>query len=186
MTIHRQNRRPCGTPATGAPPHAPAPAPPPQRPSPLCSHRPGCGAGGRELPGGFAACGLSGHPRNAGQARRFVADTLDAWSLTALGADMELVVTELVSNAVRHGLGTDAAATDFPVWLGLFRHPGHLVCAVADPSPAPPRPREAGECATGGRGLALIGALSEAWSWCPTAPHGKTVWASLPLPRTGA
>ncbi|MEE1754655.1 ATP-binding protein [Streptomyces sp. SP18CS02] len=134
-------------------------------------------------PGGFAACGLDGRLQNASQARGFVADTLDQWALRPLIMDMKLVVSELVTNAVQHAvLPCPDDTAGYPVWLGLFRHPDHLVCAVADPSPEPPRPRVVGTSATGGRGLALIGSLSDSWSWSPTPPRGKTVWAALPLP----
>ncbi|MFF9870444.1 ATP-binding protein [Streptomyces sp. NPDC013953] len=137
--------------------------------------------------GGFAACGFDGAPRNVGQARRFVAHTLDRWELPAVSGDAQVVVSELVTNAVRHAVQPPAAERDgdgpgeFPVWLGLFRHATHLVCAVSDPSSVPPRPREAGDLATGGRGLLLVGALCDTWSWAPTPPRGKTVWASLAL-----
>ncbi|MGW1888401.1 ATP-binding protein [Streptomyces sp. NPDC001970] len=134
--------------------------------------------------GGFAACGLDGTPRNACQARRFVALTLNGWELEPLIPDMALIVSELVTNAVRHALGAQPqeAATEYPLWLGLVRHPGHLVCSVADPSPEPPRTRDADADALDGRGLELIGALSESWSWSPTEPRGKTVWARLAVP----
>ncbi|MER6915110.1 ATP-binding protein [Streptomyces sp. NPDC000594] len=131
-------------------------------------------------PAGFAACGLDGTLRNASQARRFVGLTLGGWGLSRLVPDAALVVSELVTNAVRHALdpdGTDRG--DYPVWLGVFLHPSDVVLAVTDPSSRPPRPREAGTCAPGGRGLALVGALSTHWSWSLTPPRGKTVWASF-------
>lgn len=129
---------------------------------------------------GFAACGLDGHLRNASQARRFVAATLDRWDLAALTPDTALVVSELVTNAVQHALAPGAADRgEYPVWLGVFLHPDDLVCAVSDPSPLPPRPREAASGALGGRGLSLVGALCANWSWSPTPPRGKTVWAAL-------
>lgn len=134
--------------------------------------------------GGFAACGLDGTLLNARQARRFVALTLNGWELEPLIPDMSLIVSELVTNAVRHALAPrpQGAATEYPLWLGLVREPGHLVCSVADPSPEPPRPRTAEASALDGRGLDLIDALSESWSWSPTEPRGKTVWASLAVP----
>ncbi|MCS0638398.1 ATP-binding protein [Streptomyces sp. LP05-1] len=135
------------------------------------------------IPGGFAACGLGGRLESAGQARRFATATLGTWSLPGLVPDLEVVVSELVTNAVRHALG---AAPDrepeCPVWLGLFRSPGRLVCMVTDPSTRPPRPCSPDEAAEGGRGLALVGALSESWSWSLTPPRGKAVWATLPAP----
>lgn len=134
-------------------------------------------------PAPFAACGLDGHLQNARQARQFVSITLHRWALQPLLPDTELVVSELVTNAVQHGLThASAEAVDYPLWLGLFRHPGYLVCAVADPSPEPPRPRDPDPSALGGRGLALIEALSDSWSWSRTLPYGKTIWATLSLP----
>ncbi|ORT57009.1 ATP-binding protein [Streptomyces sp. CB03238] len=140
---------------------------------------------------GFAACGLGGCPRSAGQARRFVRATLTSWALPSLVPDMTLVVSELVTNAVQHALAPSSSPPsspssspplEHPVWLGLFRYPGVVVCAVSDPSPEPPRPRHAGDAAGSGRGLALVGALSESWSWDRAPVRGKTVWATLSLP----
>ncbi|MET9112189.1 ATP-binding protein [Streptomyces zhihengii] len=177
MTIHLPHRVSSGTGHEEAFGHAGTEAVPPARSTEFCGHAPPCALGG------FAACGLDGNPRNAGQARRFVSTTLDGWALPQLAGDMHLLVTELVTNAVCHALGPGPReGSDYPVWLGLFRHPRHVVCAVTDPSPEPPRPRAADASSPGGRGLALIGALCDTWSWCPTAPHGKTVWATLPLP----
>ncbi|MEV3987415.1 ATP-binding protein [Streptomyces sp. NPDC049837] len=132
--------------------------------------------------GAFAACGLGGCPRSAGQARRFVRATLASWSLPSLVPDMTLVVSELVTNAVRHALVPSSPPLEHPVWLGLFRYPGAVVCAVSDPSSVPPRPRDADDAEGSGRGLALVGALSESWSWERAPLRGKTVWATLSLP----
>ncbi|MGW7431630.1 ATP-binding protein [Streptomyces sp. NPDC054861] len=119
------------------------------------------------------------------RARRFVLLTLEGWVLPSLAGDLELVVTELVTNAVRHALGCPGSApqeSEYPVWLGLSLHSRHLVAAVTDPSPVPPRPRPVEDLGTGGRGMHLIEALSDSWSWEPAAPRGKTVWAALTLP----
>lgn len=181
MTIHLPHRVSSGPRLPGATGPAGPHTAPPARSAEFCGHTPPCTLAG------FAACGLDGDPQNARQARRFVSDTLDEWSLPGIAGDMHLLVTELVTNAVCHALGPGGGdGSDYPVWLGLFRHPRHVVCAVADPSPEPPRPRAAGASSPGGRGLALIGALCDGWSWCPTAPRGKTVWATLPLPATAA
>ncbi|MFE3329238.1 ATP-binding protein [Streptomyces sp. NPDC059176] len=134
--------------------------------------------------GGFAACGLDGRPENADQARRFVALTLNDWALEDLVSDMAAIAGELVANAVHHALTPEASGdlAEYPLWLGLFRHPESLVCSVADPSPEPPRLPAAGGPEPAGRGLGLIDELSDDWSWSLTPPRGKTVWASLPLP----
>ncbi|MGW7056113.1 ATP-binding protein [Streptomyces sp. NPDC054887] len=134
------------------------------------------------LPDDFAACGLDGRPDNAGRARRFVGHTFERWALGDMAGDTKLVVSELVTNAVRHAVEPMRPDVgEYPLWLGLFRYPSHLMCAVSDPSPAAPRERVADACAVGGRGLQLISALSDSWSWEPTAPRGKTVWATLRL-----
>ncbi|GGU48560.1 ATP-binding protein [Streptomyces lavendofoliae] len=133
--------------------------------------------------GAFAACGLGGCPRSAGQARRFVRATLTSWALPSLVPDMAVVVSELVTNAVQHGLATSSSPpSDNPVWLGLFRYPDVVVCAVSDPSCDPPRPRTAHDTAGNGRGLGLVEALSASWSWDAAPLWGKTVWASLAVP----
>ncbi|MCM2390568.1 ATP-binding protein [Streptomyces albipurpureus] len=145
------------------------------------------GAGQGVRPAGFAACGLDGQLRNAPQARRFLASTLDRWALQRVLPDAGLVVSELVTNAVQHALEPGAGDLgEYPVWLGIFLHPDELVCAVTDPSSNPPCPRDAEASALGGRGLALISALSRTWSWSLTPPRGKTVWATLSLqPSSG-
>lgn len=142
------------------------------------------GAPGPRL-AGFAACGLDGKPPNAAQARRFVAATLGDWSLEALIPDARLIVGELVGNAVRHAVGPGSPADgEYPVWLGVFLRSTELVCAVADPSSRPPRPASARHPGPG-RGLALVAEVSADWSWEPTPPRGKTVWASLALAPAG-
>jgi anti-sigma regulatory factor (Ser/Thr protein kinase) len=132
---------------------------------------------------GFAACGLDGQLQNARQARRFVETILNGWALQPLVPDATLVVSELVTNAVRHALNpAPPDVSEYPVWLGVFLHPGELVCAVADPSSTPPCQRTPDASTVGGRGLSLIGAVSDSWQWSLTPPRGKTVWAALPLP----
>ncbi|MFJ8074459.1 ATP-binding protein [Streptomyces sp. NPDC096176] len=161
--------------------------PPVFRPSVPGHGAPGGGSEEPVVPSGFSACGLDGHLQNAGQARKFAARTLDQWALPSLAANVELIVSELVTNAVRHALPPVPPHTaEYPVWLGLFRYNRHLVCAVTDPSPAPPRRRRPDPCSVGGRGLMLISTLSDSWSWRLTPPQGKTVWATLPLPPTGS
>ncbi|MFC9252185.1 ATP-binding protein [Amycolatopsis thailandensis] len=84
--------------------------------------------------------------------------------------DIILVLDELVSNALRHGKR--------PRQVRLLRRPGRLRIEVDDAgkTPATPRPPSA----TGGRGLALIGACATAWGQ-EHRDGGKTVWAELDL-----
>jgi len=89
-------------------------------------------------------------------------------------AVLELLVTETVSNAVRHGRG--------PLTLELTRDPdtGGLHVAVHDGEPRPPVLRVVGPHATGGRGIALVDRLAEAWGTQLEGAQGKTVWFDLP------
>ncbi|MGW0735335.1 ATP-binding protein [Streptomyces sp. NPDC002851] len=82
-------------------------------------------------------------------AREFTRRTLGDWHLDEHFDDIALVVSELVTNALRHGLpantpraadGDDAAAA--PVRLHLMRWPTHFVCAVRDPSERSPVVRQ--------------------------------------------
>ncbi|NSC23135.1 ATP-binding protein [Streptomyces albus subsp. chlorinus] len=94
---------------------------------------------------GSASCALPPHYRSVSSARDFTRRTLRRWDLTEEFDDVALVVTELVTNAMRHGLtpGADHGAAsgdegDPPVRLHLMRWSGRLVCAVRDPSDRPP------------------------------------------------
>jgi anti-sigma regulatory factor (Ser/Thr protein kinase) len=92
-------------------------------------------------------------------------------------AVLELLVTETVSNAVRHGRG--------PVTLELTRDPGTggVHVAVHDGGPQTPVLRNVTRHSTGGRGIALVDRLAQAWGTVPDGAAGKTVWFDLaPLP----
>ncbi|MFE4089517.1 ATP-binding protein, partial [Streptomyces sp. YIM B13502] len=107
--------------------------------------------------------------------------------------DVCLVVSELVTNALRHALPANAprlAAPEPPVRLHLMRWTGRLVCAVRDPSDEGPVARDAedlsGDCsAESGRGLFLVDSFSDSWGWHPLAGAfgGKVVWALFRLPQ---
>jgi anti-sigma regulatory factor (Ser/Thr protein kinase) len=86
---------------------------------------------------------------------------------------LELLVTETVSNAVRHGRG--------PLRLDLDRDPatGRVRVGVHDADPRPPVLRSVGLAATGGRGVALVARLAAAWGTDLEGPDGKTVWFDL-------
>lgn len=130
---------------------------------------------------------FAGAEQGCGQAREFVRRTLDGWELDHCGPDAVTVVTELLANAVLHAVPhrparRAPAGADAEIWLKLsLRRPGHLVCAVTDPSDSPPvYPHTTDPFDEHGRGLRIIDALSEHWGWTRQHPLGKTVWAMLP------
>ncbi|MEV0592300.1 ATP-binding protein [Nonomuraea cavernae] len=103
-------------------------------------------------------------------ARRFVDRTLTGWGCDCITYDAQLVVSELVTNAVRHGGGA--------IQLRLLSHGPELACVVSDSSPVAPITASPDVHAEFGRGLRLVEALSAAWGWIPAGPR-KYVWAVL-------
>ncbi|WP_432090705.1 ATP-binding protein [Streptomyces sp. NRRL F-5630] len=127
-----------------------------------------------------ASCTLSTRLEGVREARQFARTTLDRWDLAELADDIALVVSELVTNALRHALPSpEDAHGEGPVRLHLMRWAGRLMCAVRDPSDASPVARAEDFAAECGRGLFLVDSFSESWGWHPLAgtPHGKMVWA---------
>ncbi|MGY5012666.1 SpoIIE family protein phosphatase [Streptomyces sp. 900105755] len=115
---------------------------------------------------------LPREPRSVGRAREYARGQLLAWDLEPLVDTTELLVSELVTNALRYGEG------EIRLRLLLDRT---LVCEVWDSGLVQPRRRRARDTDEGGRGLQLVGLLSAAWGSRRT-PRGKTVWFELPLP----
>jgi hypothetical protein len=134
---------------------------------------------------------LSPVPEEARTARHFVRELLTCWDLGYLSNDAELIIAELVVNAVRHGLRTapQAVAAGAPgapgvagasaLRLCLLRRVGEVMLAVTDPSNEAPTPRAPGWTGESGRGLQIVGALSYVWGWSPMEGRGKAVWAVL-------
>lgn len=112
---------------------------------------------------------LAPHVASVGFARRFVVEACARWRLDSVTA--EVVCSELVTNAVRHGDGEITV---------LLRHiEGRIYLGVVDDSPNPPRLVVADDLAEGGRGLALVAGLSRLWGFTDLGPEGKIVWAEL-------
>ncbi|MCO5973271.1 ATP-binding protein [Actinoallomurus soli] len=122
---------------------------------------------------------LAALPESVREAREFTRDGLRTWGLAAMYDDVGLVVSELVTNAIRYAVGATAGPGDTPVRLGLLRTVGRLTCAVADPSDEVPQQGEADFVSQSGRGLYLVAAFSDAWNWTPLYGHGKVVWATF-------
>ncbi|MEV8565319.1 SpoIIE family protein phosphatase [Streptomyces sp. NPDC051322] len=108
----------------------------------------------------------------AGAARKFVREQLDTWQLGDLADVTELVVSELVGNALRYG--------GAPGHLRLLLH-DRLVVEVSDTGPDLPRIQHTSLSDEGGRGLQLINMLCRRWGSCRT-PSGKIVWAEQDIP----
>ncbi|MFF9057888.1 SpoIIE family protein phosphatase [Streptomyces sp. NPDC014882] len=105
--------------------------------------------------------------------RAAATDKLDEWGLSELGFSTELVLSELVTNAVRYGCG--------PIRMRLI-HDRTLICEVADGSSTSPHLRYAATTDEGGRGLFLVSQLTERWGTRYT-PQGKVIWAEQTLPK---
>jgi hypothetical protein len=129
-------------------------------------------------------------------ARAFVRSRLAEWELSLLADSAELVVSELVTNAITatNAVPTPPMASSmFPVALRmiavrLWLSPVSLFVEVWDISEETPVAREkpADDLGEGGRGLALIGALSLGWGHKLAPDRGKIVWCELALPDGSA
>ncbi|MEV5960013.1 SpoIIE family protein phosphatase [Streptomyces sp. NPDC051987] len=130
-------------------------------------------------PAQVASWTLVGDQTAARSARHLAARQLTDWGLAEVVDATELIVSELVTNAVRHGSGH--------ITLRLIRHQV-LTCEVFDSSACAPRLRSACTHDENGRGLFLVAQLSRRWGF-RTVPGGKVVWAeedlapASPVPR---
>ncbi|MFB8103747.1 SpoIIE family protein phosphatase [Streptomyces sp. NPDC056007] len=111
-------------------------------------------------------------PAAVGATRNKVARQLEEWGLDELTMTTELIVSELVTNAIRYASG--------PVRLRLLRQ-SVLTCEVSDASSTTPRLRHARTTDEGGRGLFLIAQLARRWGTRYTH-QGKIIWAEQNLP----
>jgi anti-sigma regulatory factor (Ser/Thr protein kinase) len=111
-------------------------------------------------------------------ARDFTAATLRRWGTAERSQDIAIVVSELLTNALRHGRPGSADLWPLrPIRLGLLQPGPCVLCAVADPGRAAPTPQRLGSLAETGRGLHIICALSDQWGYTTPSDAGKVVWA---------
>ncbi|MFF8279767.1 SpoIIE family protein phosphatase [Streptomyces lateritius] len=118
-----------------------------------------------------AAWDLPADPAVVARARLMAARQLGTWGLEELAFTTELVVSELVTNAIRHAAG--------PIRLRLILE-RTLICEVFDASSTSPHLRHARTTDEGGRGLFLISQFTRRWGTRYTA-EGKVIWAEQPL-----
>ena len=111
----------------------------------------------------------------AGRARALVEEQLGS---SPRVADISLVVSELVTNAVEHGEPPVMFGIDTSVDTGTDPSTDRIRVTVSDEGGGEPRVRDAADHATGGRGLALVEMLASRWQW---RRDGKrlTVWAEF-------
>lgn len=128
-----------------------------------------------------------------GTARCFTRDVLTAWGAEDLLDHVVLIVSELATNAERHGRlahhdGVEEAKRrqhQDEITLTLALQASVVGIEVEDNSPEPPVPRIASPYATGGRGLLLVSAVADAWTACPKQDgSGKRVIAFVKRPET--
>ncbi|SMQ21005.1 PAS fold [Streptomyces sp. Ag82_O1-12] len=110
-------------------------------------------------------------PAQVPRARKFALAQLEAWGLEEASFVTELVVSELVTNAIRYG--------EPPIMLRLIRDTS-LICEVSDASNTAPHLRRARAFDEGGRGLLLVAQLSQGWGARHTT-DGKTIWCAQTL-----
>ncbi|WP_394814921.1 SpoIIE family protein phosphatase [Streptomyces millisiae] len=115
-------------------------------------------------------------PAEVAQARAKTGEQLARWGLGDLAMTAELLVSELVTNAIRYSSG--------PVRLRLIRQ-SVLTCEVADASSTSPRLRHPRTLDEGGRGLFLVAQLARRWGTRYVA-DGKIIWAELDVRQAPA
>jgi len=131
---------------------------------------------------------LAAVPTAVGLARLFTRQRLSQWGLNQLISDAELVLSELMTNAV------NATGTTNPTPRGSELHylalitvrlvvtANSLVIEVWDRDPSPPTPKEAAEADEAGRGLLIVSALCRRWHYFFPESGGKAVWGELIIP----
>jgi hypothetical protein len=132
---------------------------------------------------------LGAFPSAVPRARLHTRQIVWEWGLDGVAETVELVVSELTTNAVKAsavaapGLARGKAGWLAPRWVALClasdRH--QVLVQLWDGDPAPPQLAGVAENAENGRGLLLVEALSEDWGWyCPAGSSpGKWVWAAV-------
>ena len=125
-----------------------------------------------DAPTATAVTGFASDPASVPAGRRFVAALLDDWACAYLTDTATLLTSEVLTNAVVHGLG--------PVRLRLRRTDTEVTVIVSDRGRYQPQPRLADLTDESGRGLSLLEMLATSWGARATE-EGKDVWFTLAL-----
>ncbi len=113
-------------------------------------------------------------PSSVGPARAWVLARARAAGVTGEPLEhLELMTSEVVTNAVRHAGSTPH------VTVGVTTRGGRLVVEVADGDVRPPEVRAGRAGLPGGHGMRIVESLSHAWGWRPDRAGGKVVWFSI-------
>ncbi|KUM74959.1 SpoIIE family protein phosphatase [Streptomyces griseorubiginosus] len=115
-------------------------------------------------------------PAQVAEARKAASRQLTEWGLEDFAFTTELVVSELVTNAIRHAVG--------PIRLRLIRA-RTLMCEVLDSGSTAPHLRHPRTTDEGGRGLLLVSQFAQRWG-TRFVPEGKVIWAEQSLREPGA
>ncbi|MEV4232065.1 SpoIIE family protein phosphatase [Streptomyces bobili] len=118
---------------------------------------------------------LPADPAAVAEARKAAARRLSDWDLAELAFTTELVVSELVTNAIRYATG--------PIRLRLIRERA-LVCEVHDGGATTPHVRHPRTTDEGGRGLLLVSQVTRRWG-TRFVPDGKIIWAEQSITDPG-
>ncbi|MCW7942202.1 histidine kinase [Streptomyces hygroscopicus] len=110
-------------------------------------------------------------PAEVAPVRAACARRLTEWGLEQIAFTVELILSELITNAIRYGAE--------PITVRLLRDRA-LICEVSDGSSTSPRLRRANVTDEGGRGLFLVAQFAERWGTRYT-PNGKVIWTEQPL-----
>jgi anti-sigma regulatory factor (Ser/Thr protein kinase) len=108
--------------------------------------------------------------------RHFVREQLAEWSMDSLIDVAELLVSEVVTNSIRHALAGG--------WVSVSRTAQRVRVEVTDTGGGTPTPRQAEPHEPTGRGLAIVAALAESWGVAEPEGRGKTVWFELAIDRS--
>lgn len=117
---------------------------------------------------------LDAHPAAVRSIRRDAHLLLREWGFTKLADDCALVVSELLTNSLQASYARRQFTT---MRLWLLSDKETVLVLVWDAIPQSPKPTGLDTLAESGRGLHLVGLISEQWSWYPAPGGGKVVWA---------